>query len=250
MLNDITVDLQRSHWNRWNAETREHSLDEVSLRQAEIVCKWLAALGRNDLQIMDVGCGTGWLSEQLTEYGRVTAIDLADEVVRRARDRMSSVTFLDGDFMQFPLKPASFDVVVSLEVLAHVTEQQQFIDKLATILRPGGHLMLATQNRFVLKHFNRLPKDRPGWIREYTSRHELYKMVDGQYDILKLFSVTPRANRGLMNVINSRKVNRPIRALFGGRFDRLKERMGFGWTLMLLAQKKHASDAPAAVAAR
>ncbi len=40
-----------------------------------------------------------------------------------------------------------------------------------------------------------------------------------------------------MRWVNSRKVNWPVRALFGDRVERFKERLGLGWTLMALARK-------------
>jgi 2-polyprenyl-3-methyl-5-hydroxy-6-metoxy-1,4-benzoquinol methylase len=237
-MDGLAVDLQRKHWNEWNAETREHLLDEISLKQSAIIDQWLEASGRNDLNIIEVGCGVGWLCKPLAKYGKVTATDLANEVLERAQKRMPSVKFVAGDFMTLPFDASSFDVVVSLEVLAHVGAQQAFINKLASLLRPGGYLMLATQNRFVIKYFNRVPPDRPGWLRNYVSRRELYKMAQPEFEVLQLFSVTPRANRGVMHIVNSRKVNWPIRALFGDRVEKLKERLGLGWTLMLLARKK------------
>ncbi|WP_206035696.1 hypothetical protein [Roseomonas sp. HF4] len=57
LLHDTT--LQRPFWNRWNAETREHAVDEMPARQRREVLEWLATRGRRDLDIIDVGCGAG-----------------------------------------------------------------------------------------------------------------------------------------------------------------------------------------------
>ncbi len=241
MMTDVvspSTDLQRNHWNDWNAATREQYVDEISLRQADIISQWLDLLGRKDLDIIEIGCGAGWFSQRLTQYGKVTATDLADEVLKRAKIRAPSVEFVAGDFMNLPFLKNCFDVVVTLEVLAHVADQQAFIHKITSLLRPGGYLMLATQNHFVLKYFNRVPPTRPGQLRRWVGRRELREMVETTgFQVLQIFSITPRANRGIMHLVNSRKVNRPIRALFGDRVERLKERLGLGWTLMLLARK-------------
>jgi len=45
---------------------------------------------------------------------------------------------------------------------------------------------------------------------------------------------------GVMRWVNSHKLNAPLRFLFGNRVERLKERMGLGWTLMVLARKRAA----------
>lgn len=231
------ISLQRRFWNEWNTSTREQELTEVSTRQAEIVCGWLNTLVREDLEIIEVGCGAGWLCPQLIRFGRVVGTDLSDQVLDRAKKRTPQVTFIAGDFMSLQFGRNAFDVVVTLEVLSHVTDHAAFVRKLAELLRPGGYLMMATQNRFVLQHFNHVPAPQPGQLRRWFDRRELQELLKPNFEILQLFSVTPRANRGIMRLIHSRTLNRPIRAVVGNRVDHLKEAMGLGWTLMALARK-------------
>jgi 2-polyprenyl-3-methyl-5-hydroxy-6-metoxy-1,4-benzoquinol methylase len=229
------IPLQQSFWNQWNSSTREQKVEEISLRQARVVRGWLEALGRTDLEILEVGCGAGWLCPELMPFGRVTGTDLSDEVLNRAKQRMPEVNFVAGDFMS--LEFATFDVVVTLEVLSHVADQPAFISKLASHIRPGGYLMMATQNRPVLQKFNNIPPPKPGQLRRWVDQSELRNLLEPKFEVLELFSVTPKANRGIMRWVNSRKVNWPIRALVGERFEDLKEAMGLGWTLMTLARK-------------
>jgi 2-polyprenyl-3-methyl-5-hydroxy-6-metoxy-1,4-benzoquinol methylase len=232
------ISLQQGFWNEWNASTREIHLPEVSVRQAEVVSGWLDRLGKSDLDILEVGCGAGWFCPQLARFGRVTATDISDQVLARAQARTPEVRFVAGDFMDLDFGRRSFDIVVTLEVLSHVADQAAFVAKIASHLRPGGHLMMATQNSFVLRNFNRIPPPAPGQLRRWVSKRELRKLLEPKFEVLLIFSVTPQANRGLMRIINSRTFNRPIRALLGNRVDRLKEAMWLGWTLMALAKRK------------
>jgi 2-polyprenyl-3-methyl-5-hydroxy-6-metoxy-1,4-benzoquinol methylase len=231
------MEAQQRFWNQWNADAREHQLQTVSTDQADVVTGWLRRLGKRDLDILDAGCGTGWLCQKLLPFGRVTATDLSDDVLDRARQRIPEAAFVAGDFMALDFGSAAFDVVSTLEVLSHVADQPAFIAKLARHLRPGGHLMLATQNRPVLERYNRIPPPGPGQLRRWVDKHELRRLLAREFEVLELFSITPKANRGMMRIINSRTFNRPIRALVGARFDRLKEAAGLGWTLMALARK-------------
>lgn len=228
---------QRHFWNGWNSENRERSVQDVSLRQAEVVLGWLERLGRRDLNILEVGCGTGWLCPKLLRYGRVTGTDLSDEVLDRARSRVPGARFVAGDFMKLAFDGGAYDVVVALEVLSHVADQQAFAEKVAGLVKPDGYLMLATQNRVVLERFNRVPPPGPGQLRRWLDRRELAGLLKGDYAVEELFSVSPKANKGVMRLINSRTLNRPVRLLVGDRFERLKERLGLGWTLMALARK-------------
>lgn len=147
------ISSQREFWNQWNAQYRTSGfgLPAVNARQAETIERWITALGRRDLDILEVGCGSGWMCERIRPYGRVTGTDLAANVIERARAEHQGVTFIAGDFLALNLAEESADVVVSLEVLAHVADQAAFIVKIARTLRPGGYLMLATQNRKVLE---------------------------------------------------------------------------------------------------
>jgi 2-polyprenyl-3-methyl-5-hydroxy-6-metoxy-1,4-benzoquinol methylase len=201
----------------------------------------LSRLGRRDLNILEAGCGAGWLCPDLKRFGSVVATDLSDEVLERAQRRNPEVDFRAGDFMQMEFGSKRFDVVVTLEVLSHVFDQQAFVSKLARHLRPGGLLMLATQNRTVLQRFNRIPPPAEGQLRHWLDKDELLTLLETEFRVEELFSITPRANRGFMRVVNSEKLNRPVRAVIGRRLDRVKERMGLGWTLMALAKLPDAS---------
>lgn len=74
---NLSIQEQSHSWDEWNATGRENRLGPISLRQAEEVEKYMATLGRTDLELIDIGCGTGWLRERLRKYGRVTGTDSA-----------------------------------------------------------------------------------------------------------------------------------------------------------------------------
>lgn len=235
---DAPVDLQTYFWNRWNADQREHKTSEVSTRQAEVILGWLENTGQKNLDILDVGCGAGWFAPLLASYGTVTGTDLSDEVLNRAAKRWPQATFIAGDFMALDFGKATFDVIVTLEVLSHVFDQKAFIRKLSTHLRPGGYLMLATQNRHVLEKYNAIPPPAPGQLRRWVYQQELADLLAPEFESMELFTVSPIARVGIMRLVNSWKLNAPIRAIFGNRVERMKERMGFGWTLMSLSRRR------------
>ena len=236
---DIPIEEQRGAWNRWNASTREVRLGRVSELQSAAVLRWMTALGRTDLRIIDVGCGTGWMSERLAPFGHVTATDLADKVLRRARLRVPHVEFISGDFMQLPLPREGFDVAVSLEVLSHVADQPGFMRRLADLLRPGGCLMFATQNRYVLERFSDVPPSTPGYIRRWVSVGELRTLLRPHFDVVELTSVMPVGDQGVLRLVNSVKVNKLASLLVPReKLARLKERFFLGHTLLALARKR------------
>lgn len=206
--------------------------------------RWLAQRGSKDLDVLDVGCGAGWMCERMQPYGHITGIDFADEVLARTAARNPGLTLIGGDFMEHEFHEESYDVAVSLEVLSHVPDQAAFLAKVARLLRPGGYLMLATQNRPQLER-NRLPAPLPGQIRKWVDRNELAQLLAPQFVIEELFAITPQCNRGILRVLNSHKLNGLLAALRLGSVTRtiktMQERAWLGWTLMCLARKRHAA---------
>ncbi|NPU23956.1 class I SAM-dependent methyltransferase [Bradyrhizobium denitrificans] len=231
------IDTQQAFWNRWNASTREKEVGEVSQEQRDVIISWLESLGRTDLKIIEVGCGAGWLCEHLTRFGQVTATDLSHEVIARTAARLPEVRFIPGDFMALDVG-SGYDVAISLEVLAHVADQPAFLAKIADLLKPGGCLMLATQNKPVLQ-MNDIPAAAPGQIRRWTDRHELSQLLAGRFNVQKMFSLTPFYNRGLLRYVNAPKVRRIAQSIgLGGvhrAMRRAQEKAWLGWTIMVMA---------------
>lgn len=97
-----------------------------------------------------------------------------------------------------------FDTIVTLEVLSHVFDQKAFINKLAGHLRPGGHLMLATQNRPVLQKYNSIPPPAPGQLRRWVNQAELAELLQPEFEPAEMFTVSPVARKGIMRLVNSR----------------------------------------------
>lgn len=232
-----TLEEQRRFWTEWNIAKQARPLSAVSLRQKEETIAWLASLGRTDLNILEVGCGNGWMTPWLKPLGTLTAVDLSEEVVADAAQRIPGVQFVGGDFMEIDFPEESFDAVVTLEVLAHVADQPAFINRVAQVLRPGGFLVLATQNGPVLERLNRVDPPQ-GQLRRWVDRHQLRSLLTEHFDILALSSMTPRANRGIWRFLNAQAVNAPIRAVVGDLVERAKERAWLGWTLMAFARKR------------
>lgn len=104
-------------------------------------------------EVLDVGCGGGLLSEALAGEGAaVTAIDLADELVKVARlHALESGVKVDYQVKAVEElaaeRPASFDVVTCMEMLEHVPDPGAILRACATLLKPGGRLFLSTLNR-------------------------------------------------------------------------------------------------------
>jgi 2-polyprenyl-3-methyl-5-hydroxy-6-metoxy-1,4-benzoquinol methylase len=102
-----------------------------------------AALGPTS-RVLEVGCGTGQLTESLARFGfDLTAIDIGPSMIEAAKRRVgnSAVRFQVSSFEDFTGTEASFDLVISGTAFHWVDPEVQF-SKPALLLRPGGWLAL------------------------------------------------------------------------------------------------------------
>src|SRR5712692_5596842 len=137
------------HWDTWNSKYRQpESLDEPSKRRMREILASLTDLKIQGARILEVGCGTGWLSSKLNEFGKVTAVDLGVEIIKTAKARHPEIDFRSGDIHTLDLSVNSFDVIVTLETFSHVPDQSVFVRRLSQLLKSGGFLLLTTQNKF------------------------------------------------------------------------------------------------------
>jgi SAM-dependent methyltransferase len=102
-------------------------------------------------RLCDVGAGNGYFSQALGERLRgrgidpalhLAACDVAPAEFRYAAVRCSPIA-ADG---RLPYPDASFDAVVSIEVVEHVENQFAFLRELARIARPGAPVIVTTPN--------------------------------------------------------------------------------------------------------
>ena len=113
----------------------------ATLQRSDLIDEMLDVRGRD---VLDVGCGEGWLVRHLRECGagRVVGIDPLAVAIERARaaDRVFADGYLEGSAAALPLEECSFDVVVFFNSLHHVPQDELdgALAETLRVLRPGG----------------------------------------------------------------------------------------------------------------
>lgn len=97
--------------------------------------------------VLEVGCGTGVFAREAVKHvgasGRVTAIDLSENMLGVARNICPDVEFRQANAMNLPFEDASFDVAVSSFVLMFVPEPERVVREMLRVLKPNGRLFVA-----------------------------------------------------------------------------------------------------------
>ena len=116
-------------------------------------------------QLLDVGCGSGQFALMAAKDGiEVTGVDLADNLVERARARAQAeglrARFEEADAESLPFEDASFDVVVSLIGAMFAPQPQLVAKELLRVCVPGGTVAMAnwTPQGFIGQMFKAMSK--------------------------------------------------------------------------------------------
>jgi 2-polyprenyl-6-hydroxyphenyl methylase/3-demethylubiquinone-9 3-methyltransferase len=106
--------------------------------------------------LLDLGCGNGALAQQLHRWGySVVGVDPSPSGIDAARQRCPELTFHQATATPAEIEAqglASFDVVVSTEVVEHCYAPRLWAAAAYTALRPGGLLIASTPYHGYLKN--------------------------------------------------------------------------------------------------
>ena len=112
----------------------------------EVLERLLEPAGRD---VVDVGCGGGWLARELAARGaRVTGTEISDQQLAEARargDAEGAISYVVGPAEALPLADASVDVVVFMNSLHHVptAAMPAALREARRVLRPRGRVFVA-----------------------------------------------------------------------------------------------------------
>ncbi len=168
MRNDQLLEAQaqvRAEFNRWAEAGRG---EEMAEEHAAIAAGMLAQMEfAPDDKVLDVGCGAGWLCGILADkvpQGQVVGMDVADEMVRRARKRFADQTkmmFIVAGVEDIPWQENFFNHVVSIESAYYWPEPLQGFREIQRVLQPGGEVRilinLYTENVYSHQWREKLP---------------------------------------------------------------------------------------------
>lgn len=102
---------------------------------------------RGNEHVLEIGCGSGLLTlevlARLTSGGRLTAIDLSDNMLDICRRKIDAAGYTNaelhtGNSLELPFPEDHFDAIVTSNVLPWVGDQDRFVAEARRVLKPGG----------------------------------------------------------------------------------------------------------------
>jgi len=174
---------------------------------------------QNNLNILDLGCGNGYLAGELSKIGhRVTAVDDSEDGIRIGRDTHQNVNFIKLSLYDDSLSAIAgedYDVVISSEVIEHLYYPRLLLKAAFKVLKNGGRLIITTPYHGYLINL----------AMAMTGRLDRHFTVDWDGGHIKFFST-----RTLSAMVEESGFEN-IRFKCGGRFPYL-------WKSMILCAEK------------
>ncbi|MGA7922042.1 MAG: class I SAM-dependent methyltransferase [Candidatus Acidiferrales bacterium] len=142
MTKPPTDENLREEFNRWADSGRGESMEHEHWPITKPVLG-LMQIGRTD-NILDVGCGAGWLSRILAQrvpQGRVVGMDISDEMIHRAREasiQNENLVFVVGAVEEIPWEANFFDRVISVESSYYWPDPAEGIREIHRVLAESG----------------------------------------------------------------------------------------------------------------
>jgi 2-polyprenyl-6-hydroxyphenyl methylase / 3-demethylubiquinone-9 3-methyltransferase len=152
----VNNELYELYGERWY--TAED--DPVALLRAEgrtrnpwVISEIRKRFGAGKARILDLGCGAGFLANDLARAGfHVSAVDFSEQsiAVARRHDTAGTVNYLLGNACRLTFAAETFEAVCAMDFLEHVEDPGLVVGEAARVLVDGGVLFFHTFNRNLL----------------------------------------------------------------------------------------------------
>ena len=121
--------VEREHW--WFKGRRNIVLEAITRHVG-------APVGR----ILDVGCGTGAMSEALTSLGEVWACDSSPEALKHVVSSPLLKAMDASSLLAAPSHRESFDLITFFDVIEHFADDGDLLRRYLDLLKPGGTVVI------------------------------------------------------------------------------------------------------------
>lgn len=99
--------------------------------------------------ILELGCGTGdtgALASRKGKCGRYVGIEMFEPAALQARNVLTAVHVGDVSTVELPYAPETFDALVMSEVLEHLVDPDSVLERLLSLIKPGGLVFASSPN--------------------------------------------------------------------------------------------------------
>jgi len=127
---------------------KSHANSDQELRKAKAnkILKIIHKFGvKKDSKLLEIGTGSGIITNELSKYFKINSVDVIDERVIK-----SGFKFKKIEDTNLPFKDNSFDLIISNQVIEHVNDYNNHLKEIYRCLKSDGLCYLATPNKWAI----------------------------------------------------------------------------------------------------
>lgn len=132
------VDIYEKIWAEFKAEP---SLETQAVWNCCDICIQNYKPEDKSKKILDVGCGFGYIINQIPSTNRKVAVDISLSQLKKVSDTCTKIRTFSEDI---PIDSSYFDIVICTDVFEHVEQVDDLSYELYRLLKPGGMLLFAS----------------------------------------------------------------------------------------------------------
>ncbi len=164
----------------WDENGKFRILHQIRPIRIQYILDQLKGRNIEKLNILDVGCGGGLVSESLSKLGaNVTGVDFVKKNIEIANNHSNKkklkVKYLHADIEHLKIK-SKFDVIVMFEILEHLVDWKKFILNIKNNLKKNGIIIISTINRNLISKMTAiyLAENLLNWIPKGTHSYDKF----------------------------------------------------------------------------
>ncbi|KJS87221.1 MAG: hypothetical protein JM58_04990 [Peptococcaceae bacterium BICA1-8] len=180
--------MPQNIWDFWANRYEKLWVQKYSLKPTRDLVvaelqKYIASEIEEELNLLDVGCGTGQLLEDIKEKLcqpnlALTGIDSSEQMIAFASKKLTNARVIVGDALALPFSHNYFDFLTCCHSFPYYQDKLMALQEFKRVLKPGGVLFLvqASENNVYDKVVMKLVKLTTGKA-AYPSKAQIRKLV-------------------------------------------------------------------------
>ena len=182
----------------------------------KLISNHLDKINVKNYTILDAGCGKGENCDSLTiqhPNAKIIGMDIHLPDLNIAKEKFGNrVEFIHSDCLKMKLPNECVDIVISNQVIEHITDYNQYIYEIFRVLKPGGLLIISTPNfhnprnvffklffqKPIMRWENRqnLPPEKyRGHVKEFYENELISILEEHKFIMLEKKSITPSPSK-------------------------------------------------------
>jgi ubiquinone/menaquinone biosynthesis C-methylase UbiE len=143
------IEMERSFWNSFSGKYDSFINNTLATTYKQLYQKLKRDVSGSG-RVLEIATGTGLIAFEISnDVNEITAIDIAPEMIKIAREKQSTksiqnIIFEVGDSCNLTFSDSSFDVVIASNVLHLLFNPENTLAEIRRVLKPGGVAILPT----------------------------------------------------------------------------------------------------------